>query len=273
MTVSSPPLAEAGLLDAALGALLRLGDGTADRTAAERDRAEATELRALRTAHPGRRVRFLHQREVADGSVARALLLTCEDRGTISLSWTPPSTVPWVLRGARRSSESVLLSVDGVPMTVEDAMAHLDVLWGQTALLDRLVNAAVVQRVLSERPVSLSAAQLQSAVDAVRRSRGLLTAEATRRWLDERGLTHGGLERLARWEAELAGLRDRVTAGQVPGWLAEHPGAGVRVRCTTVTVDDPALATRLSGAAATGSLAHAAATALLDGAMLEVASL
>ncbi|WP_116451332.1 TIGR04500 family putative peptide maturation system protein [Blastococcus litoris] len=259
-----PPLPEAGMLDAALAALLRLD-------AAGPDRADETgELRALRAAHPGRRVRLLHQRESLDGSVARALLLTGADGGAVSLSWTPPSTVPWVMRGAQRVEESVLLTVDGVPLSVEDGVALLDVLWQETALLDRLVNACLVRRVLAEDPVELGPADLQAAVDAFRRARGLLTAEDTVRWLGDRGLTAQGLEDMARWEAELAGLRDRVTAPGVDAWLAEHPRAGGRVRRTEVTVAHPALAQRLAAAARSGSLVAAAAAELAAGTALTV---
>lgn len=262
MTV--PPLPEAGLLDAALAALLRLD-------AAGPDRAdEAGELRALRAAHPCQRVRLLHQRESLDGSVARALLLTGAAGGAVSLSWTPPSTVPWVMRGAQRVEESVLLTVDGVPLSVEDGVALLDVLWQETALLDRLVNACLVRRVLAEEPVELGTADLQAAVDAFRRARGLLTAEDTLRWLDHRGMTPQGLEDLARWEAELAALRDRVTAADVDGWLADHPGAGRRVRRIQVTVAGAELADRLARAARSDSLAVAAAAELAAGTAVSV---
>lgn len=169
-----------------------------------------SELEQLRELFPDKRFRFLSQRENLDDSLCWSLLIISDTGATTSLSWTPPSAVPWSLRGSRRTEESTLLRVNGIELSVEEAIWHLDILWEDAALVRKLVDVCLVRQELQESPVTLSTPQLQGAIDGFRRSRGLLTAEATEQWMRIHGLDHQSLEDLVAYEASVVLLRQRV---------------------------------------------------------------
>jgi hypothetical protein len=82
-------------------------------------------------------------------------------------------------------------------------------------LLRTLVDTCLIEELFAQEPVELSAAQLQAAADAFRRSRGLHTAAATRAWLDERGLTEERFATMIKELARMALLRRRVVGDRV----------------------------------------------------------
>ncbi|WP_214416503.1 TIGR04500 family putative peptide maturation system protein [Sphaerisporangium fuscum] len=184
--------------------------------AAERD------LETFRAGHPGIRARLVGQREEYDGSLHHALLVKGEDGSTVSLSWCPATALPWPLRGVHRAAEHLLLRVNGVDTPVSRAIACLDFVWDESRVADRLITDALVRESLEESPEHFTDAELQEALNAFRRARGLLTAEATRAWMDRHGISHVELEELVTAEASVARLRSRVAAGRVEEWFAAH---------------------------------------------------
>ncbi|MEV4454545.1 TIGR04500 family putative peptide maturation system protein [Microbispora sp. NPDC049633] len=208
------PIFSDHLLTDVLAFLRRIGDV---------EPAEARRLLGgLRAEHPGVPMRLVWQRDHPGGSRHYDMLISAPD-GTVSVAFAPARAIPWPLRGSHNAGEQVVVRVDGVDVKMEQAMAVLDGLWGDSSLAVRLVNAALVEQELERDPIELSAEELQNAVDAFRRARGLLTVEATREWMTERGLDHATLEELVRQEAAIAGLRRRVT-GDAAGLFAAAPG-------------------------------------------------
>ncbi|WP_248961630.1 TIGR04500 family putative peptide maturation system protein [Sphaerisporangium perillae] len=188
-----------------------LSGGTAER-----------DLDAFRADHPQVRARLIRQREEYDGSLHHALLVKDQAGSTVSLSWCPGTALPWPLRGVHRAAEHLLLRVNGVDTPVARAIACLDFIWDESRVADRLVTDSLVREVLEEAPERFTDAELQEAMNAFRRARGLLTAEATRTWMDRNRITHAELEELVIAEASVARLRTRVAAGHVEEWFAEH---------------------------------------------------
>jgi putative peptide maturation system protein len=174
-------------------------------------------LKDLRERHPETRFRLLRQREEYDGSPHYDLLIKQPGQGTVSLSWCPDRALPWPLRGVHRAGEMMLLRVNGVAVPVADAVARMDFLWDDSRLMDRLVDSALLQQDLEEEPVEFAEGELQEAVDAFRRARGLLTERQTREWMERRSLTPADLERLVEGEAAAARIRQRVNEGRVSG--------------------------------------------------------
>ncbi|MGI5158205.1 TIGR04500 family putative peptide maturation system protein [Microbispora sp. CA-102843] len=209
------------------------------------DPSEAQErLRELRERHPGVRFRLLWQREDYDDSLHYDLLIKRPGEGTVSLSWCPDRALPWPLRGVQRAGEMLLLRIDGVGVKVVDAVAWLDFLWDEARLVDRIVAAALVQAEMEEAPVELSDHEIQEAVDAFRRARGLLTAERTREWMDRRSLTVVDLQELVAGEVAAARVRERVTAGRVEPYFEEHREEFGTVRAARLTFPDSEVARR-----------------------------
>jgi putative peptide maturation system protein len=191
-----------------------------DRDAA--DPATATDrLEALRRRHPNTRIRLLWQREPYDGSLHYDILLTGPGPGTTSLSYCPDRALPWPLIDGQRASERTLLRVDGIPVEIDEVLAHLDAPRADT-LVDRLVTGALIRQQLAADPAKVTSAELQDAMDAFRRARGLLTRTATQAWLTRRGWTHADLEKLVATEAAVQRLRTRVVAGRIETYFADH---------------------------------------------------
>ncbi|MEV7967465.1 TIGR04500 family putative peptide maturation system protein [Sphaerisporangium sp. NPDC088356] len=188
-----------------------LSGGTAER-----------DLEAFRADHPHVRARLIRQREEYDGSLHHALLVKDGSGATVSLSWCPGTALPWPLRGVHRAAEHLLLRVNGVDTPVTRAIAALDFIWDESRLADRLVGDSLVREALEESPERFTDAELQDAMNAFRRARGLLTGEATRAWMDRNGISHPELEELVATEASVARLRERVSAGLVEEWFAER---------------------------------------------------
>lgn len=209
-----------------------------ENSAGQTDSSES--LRLMRESNSDLRIRLIRHVEPFDGSSQSALLITDTEGNVTTVSWSPPSTVPWPLRGARRSGESTLLSVDGETLTVGDAILHLDGIWDRPDLLTGLIDACVIRIELDEDPVELTDAQMQEALDAFRRARGLLTPDATAAWMAQNHLSPTMFERTVRQEAELALLRRRVVGDRATAWLRAHAEALDRARIARAVFPDRA---------------------------------
>jgi putative peptide maturation system protein len=165
---------------------------------------------------------LIWEEESYDGSVHYDLLLHLAGEGTVSLSFCPERALPWPMRGVRRWSEADLARVNEIVLKVEHAVALLDFVWDESALVDRLVNSALVREEHDRNPIVLSAEEVQAAVDNFRRARRLNRAEDTFRWLERRGLNPDLLAELATGEALVAKVRERVAAGRVEAYFERH---------------------------------------------------
>ncbi|MFI6454063.1 TIGR04500 family putative peptide maturation system protein [Streptosporangium amethystogenes] len=224
------PIVPPNLLDEALEWLRGL-DGVPPEQARER-------LRELRARYPETRMRLLWQREAATEEYHYDLLFPSPE-GSVSVAFAPDRVIPWPLRGGQRSGEQLVLRVDGVDMTMERAVSVLDALWNDAALARRLVDAALVEQAVDARDRDLPTDRLQEAVDAFRRARGLLTAQALRQWMAERGLSHARLEEIVAGEAAVADLRREVAADRVEDFFAAHHEEFDRLRVVRLRYADP----------------------------------
>ena len=185
---------------------------------------EATSrLSSLRARHPTVVIDLLWERETYDESVHYDLLLRAADGDdTVSLSFCPDKALPWPMRGVHRWTEQDLVRVNNIVLRVHEAITYLDVVWNETRIAERLIGACLIQDVLQEQPVEITDAQLQAALDRFRRARGLLSADRTRRWLDQHGLTHPQLEQRLLDELALAQLRARIAEGRIESHFNLH---------------------------------------------------
>ncbi|MGH2557424.1 MAG: TIGR04500 family putative peptide maturation system protein, partial [Thermomicrobiales bacterium] len=179
-------------------------------------------LRHLQERHPVTRMDLVWEEEAYDHSVHYDVLLHLPAAGTISLSYCPDRGLPWPLRGVHRWREKELLRVNASILQVDQAIACLDFMWDEAAIAHRLINVCLIQEELERQPIALSDDELQGAMDAFRRGRRLYTAEQTREWMTRRGLNHEQLEQMVADEATVAKLRERLTAGHVDAYFAEH---------------------------------------------------
>jgi len=148
-------------------------------------------------------------------------VLDLPDGASLSLGFCPPLADPWLLLAARSWSERDVLRVDGTPLRIHDVIRFLDSMWRDRDLLRQLVDLCIVRDEIRRRGLTVDDVEIQEATDALRRGMGLTSAEATYRWLEERGLTEGDLEGYGRDHAMIARLRAEVV-----------PPPAVDLRCT-----------------------------------------
>lgn len=174
----------------------------------------------LRDRHPEAHLGLTVDVEPYDGSPSYHVSVQAPDGPAWSVARVAAGGLPWPLRGVVRSTERDLLRVGDRVLQVDEAIACLDHVWSDERLTERLVGSSLVQQAVDERGLTLDANQLQRAVDAFRRAKGLHTAEATEAWLDANGLALAGLVELARGSALVVQLRRAVVAEASPKELA-----------------------------------------------------
>lgn len=177
------------------------------------------------------------------------LLLRGALPGTISLSYGPDRAVPWPLRGVQHANERDLVRVNDTVMEIQQGIGSLDVLWDAPHLVQRLIDTCLIGEALAEDPITVADADLQAAMDGFRRARGLLTAEATRRWLADHGMSQHELERHVEEIVKLAALRARIAAGRVDAYFAAHREDFDRLHLAVLRVRDWAMAESVIAAA------------------------
>jgi putative peptide maturation system protein len=165
-------------------------------------------LRELRRRLPGLELELVWDHEPLATAPAYDLLMSAESLGTVSLALVDDG-LPLPLRGMQRWRDAGLLRVDGRMMLIQDVLALLDIAWGDTRLLDRLVDVMIVRRELEREPFEASDRDLQRGVDELRRRHGLLTADATDQWLAARGLSMTSIEAIVEEQLAFAHVRGR----------------------------------------------------------------
>lgn len=213
-----------------------------------------TRLQGLRSQYPGTRVDLLWEEEACDRSVHYDALIHDAGEGTVSISFCPEKTLPWPLRGVQRWSEMNLVRVNATVLKVDQAVALLDFIWDDAPMLKRLVHAALIREALNQEPVTLTDEDLQRALNAFRRTHRLLKAADMHRWMAERGLTQEKLECLVIEHAQIAALRDRVTAGRVEEYFESHRADFDTVSIAQFAVSDPGEAQRIAAQIRTGAI-------------------
>jgi putative peptide maturation system protein len=180
-------------------------------------------LPSLRAAHPDVQIELLWQRDAVDDQPRYTLLLGQPAIGTISLAITPPSDIPFPLRGVQRWREAELLRVDGRAFWLHEGMIAMDAIWDDARVLDRIVELCLVRRHLERDPIEISDDELQRAIDEFRARRGLFTAEATEAWLSRHGLALDGLEGFVEQELASQRLRHQVAGADAEAAFQADP--------------------------------------------------
>jgi putative peptide maturation system protein len=187
-----------------------------------RPRDAQRRLAEVAAVHPRVGMELVWEEESYDGSLHYDALLRPEHDATISLGYCRDPGLPWPLRGVRRWSDADLAQVNGRLLKMQDAVAHLDVLWQEAPIMNRMIDTCLIREELDAHPIELSDADLQFGVDGLRRAHRLFTPDATQRWLQERGMTHGQLEQLAADNLTGLRLREKIARGRVDSYFEAH---------------------------------------------------
>jgi len=227
-----------------------LGDGLAwllDRWRSQMPPEEARRcLVGLQAAHPWLDIDLVWEREDCSGTVHYDLLIRPGGEGTVSLSFCPDRAIPWPLRNAFRANDSWIVKVNGRVIEAQTAMAALDVIWGKTDLVQGIVNLALIEEAVTRRGLTVSDVRLQQAMNAFRRSRGLLSKAGTERYLEAHGLTQRDLEFRLEWQLLEGQLREEVTRGKLEEYFAAHQADFETAHVARFRVADEAAARRIA---------------------------
>lgn len=185
------------------------------------------------------------------------LLLDHPGGGTVAVTAPAEDGVPWLVDHSTHWAAGQLVSVDGVDVSVSQALTMLRTLSrGDASPYQEIVDQCLLAAALEEAggdDVPVSAADLQATADAFRRGRGLHDRAATLAWMAAAGMSG------EQFESYLAGIarRRRFRAGKeaelATRHLATHRADFARVRAIWVTGPAKVLAGRA------GELADAAA--------------
>jgi putative peptide maturation system protein len=193
----------------------------------ESDRSSPKEAMArvgrMRSAPGLAELELVWERSAFDQSLHFDALLPVS-AGTLSMSWCPDRGVPWPLRGVQRNSEADLIRVDGHTLRVGTAIALMDLVWNDDAIVTRLIDAAIIHKQQMILGIDLSDVtddQLQRAMDEFRGRRNLLTPEHTERWFEEHGIDQQKLENILADKLVRSLVRDRTLAGDIAARLSD----------------------------------------------------
>ena len=187
------------------------------------------------------------------GTLQYTVLLSLPQVGTVSLSLTPDTAVPWLLHWARHTRENEVVRVNQETLTIEHMMASLNLVWEQTPIAAQLVNLCLIQEAVKRYHIQPSAAYLQQALDRFRTEQHLFSAASMQQWMTARGLTHQKLETLLAGQAVTAMLRDRIaTPETIQAYWEQHPGAFDTVHLACMRLRHRDQATQLCAAICAG---------------------
>lgn len=229
------------------------------------DEASAA-LAALRQRHPDASIELVWEDQAFDGSYHYDALIRPASGGTLSVSVCADDSLPWTLRGLQRWRDSDLLRVNGTVLSVESAVAQLEMLWEQGPLMRRLIDSCIIEAELKRNPVEATSADVQHALDGIRRGRGLLSATAMRAWMQDSGTTSQQLEDIALRLARALKLRNRIVGHEVDRYFASHATEFDTIHAAVVQVPSEALARQIleSIDSAEGGLVAAAQNAFVN---------
>jgi putative peptide maturation system protein len=171
--------------------------------------------RELNRSLDGASLRLLWEQERVTGRYYYTGLLDFEQGGVLSLGYVADAVTPFPLRRAHKWQDNYLLRVNGRVITVQMAMACLDLLWQQVSVRDQLIHRALIQEAIDAHGIEVSNQDLQQAMDAWRIRHGLLKSADTHAYLTRIGLSPDKLEDILRDEVAGAKLRQQVVDEQV----------------------------------------------------------
>lgn len=195
--------------------------------AAQRDHLDLAgaqrRFRQLRERHPDVVMELLWEEERYAGTVHYDVLLRPPGGGTVSLGFAAERAVPWLLRTAQHSHECDVARVNSQTLDIQTVVSYLDLLWGDTHLMQQMVDDMLVDEGIAQYGIEASPSEAQRAMDELRASLGLHSAADTARWMERHSVSHDRLEWIASRGAAAAALRERVISDDaVTRYLEQH---------------------------------------------------
>ncbi|MGR6914431.1 TIGR04500 family putative peptide maturation system protein [[Actinomadura] parvosata] len=179
-------------------------------------------------AHPSLAAQLVSNPRPGSPIVDYDLLIDDPEGGTIMLGAQPDDGTSWLVDHSTHWAAGNLLTVDGMQISVPEAMLMLRSLTrAGLSPQQELVRFCVLRGAAAEEEVGLD--DVQAAADAFRRRHGLLTGEAMRKWLERMGMSAEAFHDHMLTSAKDQKFRTRKRAELAPEYLSRHRDRFARV--------------------------------------------
>ncbi|MCK2219350.1 TIGR04500 family putative peptide maturation system protein [Actinomadura sp. ATCC 31491] len=214
--------------------------------------------------HPGVGAQLVVDERPGTPVVDYDLLFDHPGGGTVAVTAPAEDGVPWLVDHSTHWAAGHLVSVDGVHVSVSQALTMLRTLSkGGGSPYQEIVDQCLLAAALEEAgddATPPTAAELQATADEFRRGRGLHDRAATLAWMTAAGLSGEQFESYIGAIARRRRFRLGKEAELAPAYLAAHLADFARVRAVWVTGPERVVAGTpgelLGGAAAHGEAAY-----------------
>lgn len=204
------------------------------------------QFETFRATHPDIEAELCLTPSAVRDSVEYDLLIEAPG-GVVGVSWRPNDGIPWTVKYAEHWTAIHVLSVGKLFIEVQHALLLFKLIGGDHSnLLDRLLHYALIQHAIQQSPPPVAKVELQAAADRFRKARGLLSAEATQRWLREVGLTPQGMEKFLLQIVQTGKLKRKVTRSRMQPFFEEHAGEFDLLKLVIVEIPSEMLAATLA---------------------------
>jgi hypothetical protein len=122
-----------------------------------------------------------------------------------------------------RNTDSELVQVNGRSLGLEEASVALDLAWGETDLLDGIVDWCLLQQAAEAQHIEVGEEELQAEIERLCAERGLFSAPQTLAWLDERSVCLEEVERRAEGEVRRRKLKHLLVGAEAERAFAADP--------------------------------------------------
>lgn len=182
-----------------------------------------------RVAHQDSRAQLVVDVRPGSPVVDYDLLLDHPDGGTVAVTASTEDGVPWTVDHSTHWAASKVMAVEGLQLSVQTALLTLRALAGRDRTLqDDLIDHCLLVLAAADEP-DPSQEELQQASDDFRSRRGLHSAAAMRRWLEEVNLTPDAYQNHLYSLAKMRRFRTRVESESAKTYFADHAAEFDRV--------------------------------------------
>lgn len=228
-------------------------------------------LAAFRAAHPGLSADLVIDLPPGSEDVDFDLLLRQDDTGSVAIGWRPDRGDPWSVQYSEHWASNLVLSVNDVDLTIQDALLALRLGGGLISDLSKqLVDHCLIVAEILRRPPDISDEEAQGAADAFRLARGLGDSECTQRWLSESGLTLSRFEELIKTTLQLRKLKEGIPAQQARAFFEAHKEDFATVTLLRLQVPSDDVLPGLEGSLSNGEMVERLLSACADNPSLSV---
>lgn len=198
------------------------------------------------------------------------LLLQIPGEATVTLSYCPSRSVPWVFQGASRWADRDLVRVNATTLGVDRALAALDFIWEDRRLMVHILNHAILTDQLKRRQIEITLDEVADAVAADRHQNDREDDTQFNAWLASSGLTMDDWSRILTTRLQIKKFRQQVINNkQIKSYFYTHSHQWERLKLLIVPFSDSLEAHSakqqvLEGQTSLGQLAEQRAATVTD---------